>query len=362
MKRISSVIPVNCLGGSYEVHVGRDLLESLGAELSRLVSGNKVHIITDTCVLPLYAKQMRVSLKEQGFETSGSVFSAGEASKNVEVWAAALEEMAAAELTRSDCVVALGGGVVGDLAGFVAASYMRGIPFVQVPTTLLSMVDASVGGKTAIDLERGKNLVGAFHQPKLVLADVNTLKSLDEHQFADACGEIIKHAVLADGELFESISELPLTERSLDDYELDNIIARNIEIKRDVVEMDEKEQGMRMLLNLGHTIGHAIEAASNYELGHGDCVAAGMCCMARATEALGWSSVTYTAKLCDCVEKHGLSTSTDVSADVLYNFIVLDKKRRSNSINIVLAHDIEDCEIKSISLHEMREILELGCK
>ena len=205
-----------------------------------------------------------------------------------------LGRAAAHGMDRSDLIVALGGGVVGDVAGFVAATYMRGIDYVQVPTTLLAMVDSSVGGKTAIDLPAGKNLAGAFWQPRAVIADIGCLATLSEAQFADGCGEVVKHAAIADADLFAELEATPLT-LDLLKSDLDRaawLIARNVDIKRAVVAADEREAGMRKMLNFGHTIGHGIEAAERYRLGHGTCVGIGMLAMASASVAAASAPMT----------------------------------------------------------------------
>ena len=244
----------------YTVHIGTFLLERVGAIARGVCEGGRALVVTDSNVGPLYAPPVVESLEKSGFTTRLATFAAGEQHKTGETFLDLLDAAARAELGRSDLVVALGGGVVGDLAGFVAASYMRGIAYIQVPTSLLAMVDSSVGGKTAIDLPAGKNLAGAFWQPRAVIADVGCLGTLDDAQFADGCGEVVKHAAIADADLFACLEETPLTPELLkrDLGRVAYLIARNVDIKRAVVAADERESGMRKLLNFGHSIGHGI--------------------------------------------------------------------------------------------------------
>ena len=261
-------------------------------------------------------------------------------------------------------IVALGGGVTGDIAGLSAAMYLRGIKVVQVPTSLLAMVDSSVGGKVAIDLEAGKNLAGAFWQPRAVVADVTCLHSLSLELLTDSCGEVIKHAVLADDALLEELCARPLNggdAAELDDAHLVDVVARNVSIKRDVVNADEREHGMRQTLNLGHTIGHGIEAASDFALGHGSCVAAGLCCMLRSCVALGWTDPALAQRVERCVEAHGLPTDTQVDHQTLMSYMTHDKKRHGDSMNVVVARGAEDVVVRRVSLDELARIVELGC-
>ena len=246
------------------------------------------------------------------------------------------------------------------MAGFAAATYMRGIRVVQMPTTLLSMVDSSVGGKTAIDLAVGKNLVGAFLQPSLVLADVCTLATLEAEVFADGMGEVVKHTVLASPALFDELTERPVSQDASNEHLID-VVSQNIEIKRDVVSADEREHGLRQTLNLGHTLGHAIEAANGYTLGHGHCVAAGLCCIARATEELGWSEPGLARQIERCTAAQDLPTTTDISLDEIYRQATHDKKRHGSTINVVVPVCIGAARIQTITLDEMRTLVELGC-
>ncbi len=353
-------VRVDAASQGYDVIVGEGLLDELGERLRLVAQPDRVFVVTDATVGALYLDRALASLERAGFDTGALAVEAGETHKNLATYGRILDALAAAQLTRSSLVIALGGGVVGDMAGFAAATYMRGVPVVQVPTTLLAMVDSSVGGKTAIDLSCGKNLVGAFLQPTLVLADVACLETLEDAVFSDGIGEVVKHAVLADQELFESLCERPLAKDGGRDH-LVRVIARNVAIKRDVVTADERERGLRQTLNLGHTVGHAIEAASGYQLGHGHCVAAGLCCVARATERLGWSEPGVARRIEACVSAQGLPTDTTLPTGALFDQVTHDKKRHGGTVTVVVPSRIGQSELRTVSLDEMRELIELGC-
>ena len=360
MTPVPRTIRVDAASRTYDVVVGSDILDGLGTRLPSACEADAAFVVTDSNVSPLYLRRTIDALEAGGLRTSSLTIPAGESHKRLDTFGSILEAMAEASLTRDSVVVALGGGVVGDMAGFAAATYMRGIKVEQVPTTLLAMVDSSVGGKTAIDLDAGKNLVGAFLQPSLVIADVETLRSLDPTVFADGLGEVIKHAVLADRDLFDSLSRTPLT-KDTDAKTLIDVVARNVAIKRDVVNADEREQGIRQTLNLGHTIGHAIEAAAGFALGHGHCVAAGLCCVTRATEALGWTTKGTAKAVERLVAQQGLPTDSNIPHDQLVSFATHDKKRHGDSVNLVVVHDIGRCDVRRVTLSDFARIVELGC-
>lgn len=355
------IVRVSTSSRCYDVHVEPGVLARTGELVRGAAGGTRAFVVSDTNVAPLYLGQVEASLAQAGYATGSFVFSAGEASKRAGTWAACLEAIAAAGLTRDDVVVALGGGVVGDLAGFAAASYMRGCAVAQVPTSLLAMVDSSVGGKTAIDLAAGKNLAGAFWQPRVVVADPCVLRTISHDLLTDSCGEVIKHGVLADPALFEQIAEHPVNEPGRTDAELADVIARNVEIKRDVVDADEKERGLRQTLNLGHTIGHAVEAASDFSLGHGTCVAIGLCCIARAAAAIGACGPEVPAAIERVVAAHGLPCDTDLDHATIVRLAGSDKKRHADGVNVVLPVAIGRCEIRRVTMGEFAHLVDLGC-
>ena len=343
----------------YDVTIGPGLLGECGARLKEVLPLCHMAVVTDGNVAPLYLERVKTSLESAGFQVSAYVFPAGEGSKNFDTLSKILEFLAEEQLTRTDCVAALGGGVTGDMAGLAAALYLRGVKYVQMPTTLLAAVDSSVGGKTAIDLRAGKNLAGAFMQPSAVLCDTDCLKTLPRHVFADGAAEALKTAVLSDERLFAQMED------GLKVSMLEEVIARCAAYKAGVVERDEKEQGERKLLNLGHTVGHAIEKCSDFTIPHGHAVAAGLAIMARATENLGW--LTDEAKQCfeegrieSAVESLGLPSSTEYPPEALAQAALSDKKRAGDSITIVVPSKIGRCELKTIPVSELCSVIEAG--
>ena len=333
--------------GSYCVKIGHGLLDTLGAELAALAAGN-VFVVTDTNVAPYYLERTENSLKSAGFSVISEIISAGEPSKNLENYEKLLRRMAAAHLTRADTVIALGGGVTGDLAGFAAASYLRGIRLVQVPTTLLAMVDSSVGGKTAVDLPEGKNLVGAFHQPALVLCDLDTLDTLPQAVFREGCAEVIKTAILFDRPLFEDLKRDGLN------FNRESVIARCVEHKRDIVAEDEFETGSRKLLNLGHTLGHAVEKCSGYAVAHGAAVAIGTAAMARAFCREDGEEIHAV------LQKFGLPLTTEFTPEELAEAALADKKRQGDTVTLVVPTAVGKCELCRLPVSELQSVFEAG--
>ena len=333
---------------TYDIKIGTGLLGSIGEELKKLGKVQRVCIISESTVYPLYGQLIRRSLEAAGFSVVTFQFSAGEAQKNSSTYLDAVNFLAENKLTRTDLIVALGGGVVGDLAGFAAATYLRGIRFVQVPTTLLAAVDSSVGGKTAIDLPAGKNLLGAFWQPSLVLCDLDTLASLPEEIFRDGCAEVIKYGVLYDPELFSWLESSGL------DFDRETVIARCVEWKRDVVAEDEFDTGARMKLNLGHTIGHGVEARSNFTLSHGKAVAIGMAIVSRA------SNCPDSDRIVALLTKFGLPITTNYPVEDIYNYTLSDKKRTGGTVNLILPRAIGQCEIVPTPVEELKSFIQAG--
>ena len=344
----------------YDVLVGSDILDLTGPRTRSCAGGTRAFLVSDTNVDPLYGGRTAASLEGSGYAVARMVVPEGEPTKNMGQLAHVLERMAEAGLTRDDVVVALGGGVVGDLAGFAAAVYMRGCKVVQVPTSLLAMVDSSVGGKTAVDLEHGKNLAGAFFQPRVVVADIAALATIDHALLTDSCGEVIKYGVMRDAALFDELVARPLNVGELDYGRLERVVTRCVELKRDVVDADEREGGVRQTLNLGHTIGHAIESASHYRLGHGSSVAAGMCFMARACARLGICSDEVSRRVVEGVRAYGLPTGSDVPTEELFERALSDKKRHGDTINVVTILDVGSVGVETVSLGRFREMIDLG--
>ena len=339
---------------AYTVSVGSGLLGQCGALLRETLGLCRIAVITDSTVAPLYLDTVAGSLQNAGFAVCSHVFPAGEAHKNMETLSSLLEFLAEEGMTRTDAIVALGGGVVGDMAGFAAASFLRGIRYVQMPTTLLSAVDSSVGGKTAIDLKAGKNLAGAFLQPAAVLCDTDCLSSLPAAVFADGAAEAIKTGVLADENLFSLFEDGTLTAAPAE------VIARCVAYKGGVVERDEKEQGERKLLNLGHTVGHAIETCSGYTIPHGHAVAAGLAIIARAAEALGWTEGPVAGRIAACLAANSLPISTEFSPAELATAAAADKKRAGDSITLVIPTAIGRCELRKMPLADLLTVISAG--
>ena len=341
----------------YTIRIERGALDQLGAYCASLFApGKKAVVITDTHVAPLYLERVSTSLRNAGFDVTSCAFPAGEPSKRLSTIEGIYGHMAQAHITRSAFAVALGGGVTGDMAGFAAASYLRGIPFVQVPTTLLSQVDSSVGGKTGVDLPQGKNLVGAFWQPSFVLIDPDTLNTLSPHFFADGMGEVIKYGCIKSRALFDLLIETEDITSIMED-----VIYRCVDIKRDVVERDEFDTGERALLNFGHTFGHALEKLHQYQgLSHGAAVGIGMVMMARLGEKAGFTAPGTADKIAAALEKYHLPVHSDLPLSQIVEATASDKKSTGSSINLVLLKDIGESFVHKVARSDLAALAE-GC-
>lgn len=338
----------------YNIVIDKGILPKSGDMIKEVTSAERVAVITDDTVDKLYSDVVMKSLSDAGFETFKFVFPHGEKSKNISTFSSILEFLAESGLTRTDALVALGGGVVGDVAGFAAASYLRGIDFIQIPTTLLACVDSSVGGKTAIDLKEGKNLAGAFYQPKLVIADFETLSTLTDGIFADGMAEVIKYGVIFDKAFFEFLRDNEAKDN------LEYVITRCVELKRDIVNADEKEKGVRALLNFGHTVGHAIEKCSGYKIPHGSAVAVGMVIISRAAYKCSFCDENYTDIIASLNKKYSLPVSTDFSSSELSSAAMADKKRTGDKIKLIIPETLGNCVIKSVPTSELEKIIGEG--
>lgn len=342
------VVKVPLADRSYNISIGNGLLESVGKQASKLGLGHRCAIVTDSNVSPLYAEMVVQSLVSSGFAVEKIVVKAGETSKSLKVVGQCYDQIARMRLERKSFILALGGGVVGDLAGFLAATYMRGIDFVQVPTTLLAQVDSSVGGKVGVNLKAGKNLVGAFYQPKFVLCDLEALNTLPEREFRAGLGEVIKYGIIYDVALFQRLERDMTKVLKRDASVLAGIVARCCEIKAEVVHLDETEGGLRAILNFGHTIGHAIEAVEGYgKYLHGEAVAIGTVAAARlSTKVLGLS-VDEAARIEDLLCRAGLPTGIRLSTaqqKSIFEAMFLDKKVAGGEVKFVLASSIGKVE------------------
>ena len=332
---------------NYEVRSGSGLIATLGENIP--AKAKKVCIVSETNVWPLHGQAAVKSIEAAGFEVTSFVFPAGEESKCGATYLELVNFLAESRLTRTDCLVALGGGVVGDLTGFAAATFLRGIPFIQVPTTLLAAVDSSVGGKTAIDLPAGKNLCGAFYQPSLVLCDTDTLRTLPDDIFRDGCAEVIKYGVLYDPALFSTLQEQGM------DFDREAVITRCVELKRDVVAEDEFDTGARMKLNLGHTIGHGVEALSHFQLSHGKSVAIGMAIVARSA-----CDPATRDSILNILSRFGLPVDTTSTAEELYTCALSDKKRAGGTVSLIIPRAIGDCAIVPTPVGDVKAFIEKG--
>jgi len=339
---------------TYEVKIGSGLLSRVGELSAPLIKGREAVVLSDSNVWPLYGATVESSLEQAGFRTDHFVFPAGETSKTPQTLIEALTFLARKGLTRGDAVFALGGGVTGDMGGLTAALYQRRIACVQLPTSLLSMVDSSVGGKTAVDLPEGKNLVGTFTQPHLVLCDTDALKTLSPAVEAEGWAEIIKYGMIHSPKLLEVLAG-PEEER-----DLEWIIAHCLEIKRDVVAEDERDTAVRQLLNFGHTIGHAIERCGNYQYYHGEGVAIGMAIMTRACVKQGKCTAECQTVLEDLLERYHLPKTCGMSPGDLLEAARADKKRRGDSITLIQPTVPGTCVLYKTNYQELEQILELG--
>lgn len=338
----------------YEVRIGSGLLTRTGELSAPLIKGRHAIIVSDSNVWPLYGSMVQASLEDAGFQVDHFVFPAGEQSKNTDTLVRLLTCLTQMGMTRSDAVFALGGGVTGDMAGLAASLYLRGIPCVQLPTSLLSVVDSSVGGKTAVDLPEGKNLVGTFTQPHLVLCDTNVLATLSPQVEAEGWAEIIKYGMIRSQELINFLLE------NTPGTDIEWVIAHCVSIKRDVVAQDEQDNAVRQVLNFGHTIGHAIERCSGYSLYHGEGVAMGMAIMTRACARQKKCPPACWTVLETLLDKYHLPKTTDKSVDELLEAAHADKKRRGSAITLIQPQVLGRCGLYPTNYDELRRVLELG--
>lgn len=351
------MLTVTLTNHQYEIEIQRNLLKKCGEWASSIWQPQRVAIITDSNVAPLYGDLVAQSLTEQDFQVSTFIVPAGERSKSLEQSAKLYDLLAENGFTRSDGIIALGGGVIGDLAGFVASTYMRGIHFLQIPTTLLAQVDSSIGGKTAVNTKNAKNLVGTFSQPEGVLIDPEVLNTLDDRRLREGIAEIIKSAAIADENLWQLLDSLE------DEFELltraEEVILPSLEVKRKVVEEDEFDNGSRLTLNFGHTIGHGIENTAGYGVvSHGEGVAVGMLMINQQAENIGQTPKGTTSQLKKMIEKFHLPTKLEnLDSESIYQAITHDKKARGSQLKIILLEKIGKAKIVSIPIESIKEYI-----
>ncbi len=341
-------------GGGYDVRIGEGLLFEAGSAAKEVLKADRIAIFTDSAVDGLYADTVEKSCRRAGYETCRFVFAAGEGSKNMETVMEFVEFLSRHHLTRSDAVIALGGGVAGDMGGFAASIYLRGIDFIQIPTTLLAAVDSSVGGKTGINISAGKNLAGTFWQPSLVLYDTDTFRSLDDDLILDGTAEIIKTAAIRDEDLFRLVEK-----NSIGDI-LAQTVRRCVEIKGAVVGADEKEGGLRRILNFGHTMAHAIEKASDYRVSHGKAVACGMAMMTAASESAGMTEKGTCEILCRVLREKGFVLEHGFPLPQLCELAGSDKKTFGDRIHLVRIDRIGESSVFDMALDRLEDFMRSG--
>ncbi len=350
-------VEVSASTKSYFVHIGGGLVAEAGERIRAIVpTAQKIAVITDDNVDALHSGALIESLEKAGYTIYKYVLPHGEESKNGMNYLAILSFLAESGLSRSDALVALGGGMVGDIAAFSAATYLRGIKYIQMPTTLLAMVDSSVGGKTAIDLPAGKNLAGVFRQPDAVLCDTDTLSTLPEDILRDGCAEVLKYGILGDGELFEHMAENGLG------FDRDYVIGKSIEMKRDYVCADEFDTGVRRKLNLGHTMGHAVEKLSDFALSHGKSVAIGTAVVARAAAAEGICPTECAREIERSLAVLGLPTETKIDIADAMPVMLSDKKRAGSVVNVIVPESIGCCSIVAMDAERLRDFMDKGLR
>ncbi|ABZ82867.1 3-dehydroquinate synthase [Heliomicrobium modesticaldum Ice1] len=350
---------------AYPIDIGAGLLRQAGALLAERLQGKQILIVTNAAVNALWGEPLRCSLAEAGFSVTTKEIPDGEAHKRIETVAALYDACVEARLHRTSAVVALGGGIVGDVAGFLAATYMRGIDFIQVPTTLLSQVDSSVGGKVGVNHREGKNLIGAFYQPKRVIIDTDTLSTLPDREVRAGYGEVIKTALLGDGDLFAFLETSGSDVLRLDAGALRHVVAACCRTKAAVVEQDEREAGLRAILNLGHTFGHALETLTSYQTyRHGEAVAVGLIAACRLAASVLGLPDKVTARVARLVEAAGLPTwFPPFPADAWRKALALDKKNRDDAVTFVLPEGIGQCRVLAdVPLTEALAVIEAMTK
>ncbi len=349
------VVTVELKDRSYSIYIERDLLKGIGNRIKSLIPDKKIVVITNPRINSLYGNILKDTLKSAGFDAYFVDIPDGEEYKTVETAVKIYDRLIEIKMERESPLIALGGGVIGDITGFVAATYLRGVPYIQVPTTLLAQVDSSIGGKTAVNHPKGKNLIGVFYQPKAVYIDIETLKTLPKEEILCGVSEIIKYGIIKDSDFFEFLEDNIERLINLDEDALIYSIKRACEIKADVVSRDEKESGLRAILNFGHTIGHAVESLTGYKkYKHGEAVAIGMVYASRLSLEKGLCSDEDYTRVVNLIEASGLPTAIHgLNADEIINSLYLDKKVKGEKIRFVLIKAIGSSGIYDDISHEL---------
>lgn len=332
---------------NYDIVIENGIIKNAGTEISKIYSGRKIAVITDSNVYKLYGSILKKALAEANFEAYFIIVKPGEKSKSIETLMYVYDHLINLEITRSDLIIALGGGVVGDLSGFAASTYMRGIDFVQIPTSLLSQIDSSIGGKVAVNLEQGKNLIGSFYQPKRVIIDPELLNTLPDGLIRDGLGEVIKYACIKDLNLFDLLMSIKNKDELFS--RIEHIIYTCCSIKKDIVETDERDTGIRMTLNFGHTMGHALEKYCDYNISHGEAVAVGMYYMTRKSEELKFTEQGTSDKIKEILINFNIRYSLpDIDMEKIRKFVLIDKKNISGNINLIILRKIGESFTESV--------------
>jgi len=343
---------------SYPLYIQRGALDTIGEKIQESFPNSKVVIISDDKVFSIYGKQVVDSIEAQGQTANTIIVEQGEKSKSLSTMQYVFDKLIEYETTRTDIIVALGGGVVGDLAGFVSSCYLRGVKYIQVPTSLLAQVDSSIGGKTAINLEQGKNLVGAFYHPSMVIIDADVLETLDNDNFACGMAEVIKYGLIMDKELFSKLKEYNSREKI--QPVLSEVITSCCEDKLKVVQQDEKDTGLRLTLNFGHTLGHALEKSKEIKIGHGQAVAIGMAVITKSSENLGYTAKGTYDEIVSLLRSFGLPYEMpDVDKKSVFDYAKRDKKTFNAKLKLILIKEVGECFIKPIALEESDEYIQL---
>lgn len=330
-----------------DIYIGSGVFKQAAKRIAEKFKPTRIHVVTDSNVAPLYLQEL---CAEFPLNITTTVIPAGEEYKTLDTVAGIYADLSKAELTRSDLIIALGGGVVGDITGFVAATYLRGIHVCQIPTTLLAQVDSSVGGKTGVDLPQGKNLVGAFYQPELVIIDTDILSSLPERIFNDGMAEVIKYGCISNSTILDMLAAPDFKSN------MEQIVYECVRIKRDVVQQDEHDTGVRMILNFGHTIAHAVEKLGHFtEFSHGQAVAIGMVQAAKLGAALGQDD--FTEQIASICKAHDLPTELPYPREDIYTALLHDKKRIADSINLILVHPLGKACVHKIPLEQLHQLI-----
>lgn len=350
-------IEVNLPNSSYELLIKRGIINNIGYEVKKVYKGDKVAIVTDENVDRLYGDIVEQSLKSQGFDILKMVLKPGEKTKSMEQVLGVYDSLLDFGLNRGNLIIALGGGVIGDLTGFCASTFLRGIPYIQIPTSLLAQIDSSIGGKVAIDLQRGKNLVGSFYHPKAVYIDPEVLKTLEKRFLNDGLGEVIKYALIRDKALFDELKEIESDEDLLE--KIEDIIYKCCCIKKHVVEADERDTGERMILNFGHTIAHGIEKLQNYEgLSHGEAVSVGMYHITLKSEEEGLTKEGTAKEIKELIKKFNLPYEVQgIKKEELLGALAMDKKNIGKNMNLILLRDIGEAFIHRVSGQEIEKFI-----